>query len=142
MAETLQWLRELTYECYWETASGCLVPLSGRLAHAHQQLLRLMTAQWQALHAFPASGVADTVDGILASKGVEGGSIVAAVNSSMPGVADAAKAPPPAAAEDGVLSLLQFAARSGKAGGMVHPGSEGATKRAYEQLEALVPGLT
>lgn len=103
----------------------CLVPLSRASGHAHSQLLRLLIAQWQALHAMPAAGVADTVDGILASKGVESGSVVASA----------------ATGHDGALTLLQFAARAGKADGAVEAGAEGEVKRSYEKLEALVPGV-
>ena len=136
--------KRLTRRLAAAVVNVCLVPMARELGHVHAQLLRLLTAQWPALHAIPASGVADTVDAILASRGVDSGSIVAKMPGAEGGASSggaAAKAAAAGATADGVLSLLQFAARAGKASGAVDPGSEGEVRRSYERLEALVPGL-
>ena len=119
--------------------------LAAHLPHVHTQLLRLLTSQWQLLHALPAEGAAGEVSGILAARGVDGGSMLLStleVGASAGGGKAAATTPGGGGGGgEGVLSLLQYAAREANEKGAVAPGEERASEKAYEKLGRLVPGL-
>lgn len=136
--------RRLTPRLARAAISQCLLPLAATLPHAHKQLLRLLVAQWQVLHKIPAENIAaeGDVQNILNSRGIGEGSLLVSISQRAGG--DAPGAPPAAAsagAGEGVLSLLQYAARTANETGATAPGEDKATERAYEKLGKLVPGL-
>ena len=147
--------RRLTTRIAAAVVTHCLVPLSSAMAIAHVQLLRLMTATWQTLHALAAHGATGAVEGILASAGIDGGVILdlaaqaakakaeAAADDDAAGSAGGAGGAGGAtgAASERALSLLQWAARQTKATGKVDEGDAPHVERAYQKLAKLVPGV-
>ena len=91
----------------------------------------------------PAEGATGEVQSILNARGVGEGSLLA-ISSRAGGDAPAAAgkaAGGGGGGGEGVLSLLQYAARTANEKGATEPGDDKATDKAYEKLSRLVPGL-
>ena len=78
------------------------------------------------------------VSTILAARGVDGG-LLYTLEGSATGGKGASSAD--TGGGEGVLSLLQYAARTANEKGLAEPGDEQRTQRAYDKLARLVPGL-
>jgi hypothetical protein len=137
--------RRLTPQIARVAVSRCLLPLSAVLPHAHRQLRRLLHAQWQALHAMPAEGATGEVSSILAARGVGEGTLISTMlsGSALEGANGAAAAGGGGGGggSEGVLSLLQYAARTANEKGATEAGDEEKTEKSYQKLSRLVPGL-
>ena len=123
--------------------SQCLLPLAAQLPHAHRQLLRLLTSQWQLLQAIPAESASGEVTSNLAARGVDGGTLLSSVlaGNAVDGEGSNAASKAAVGAGEGVLSLLQYAARIANEKGATEPGDDQPTEKAYQKLAKLVPGL-
>ena len=118
--------------------SKCLLPLAQQLPQAHTQLLRLLTSQWQLLHAMPAESAAGDTAGIMAAAGVATVVSKLTQGNALDGKGKEKVQNP---LGEAVISLLQHAARKGNEVGATEAKGEKETERAYDKLARLVPGL-